>query len=89
LSGQIHEEGYLIKIAFVLHSVEEEEEEEQEEEKVSNLCHCSEKLAIAINGLVSTHTPGTSHSQESVGMWRLSYSHKVHLLEHGNVYLHS
>ncbi len=79
----------------MLHSVEEveeeeeEEEEEQEEEKVSNLCHCSEKLAIAINGLVSAHTPGTSHSQESVGMWRLSYSHKVHLLDHGNDYLHS
>jgi hypothetical protein len=39
LSGQIHEEGYLVKITFVLHSVvveEEEEEEEQEEEKVSN-----------------------------------------------------
>jgi hypothetical protein len=49
----------------VLHSVEEEEE--QEEEKVSNLCHCSEKLAIAIHGLLSTHTPGTSHSQESCG----------------------
>jgi len=64
---------------------EEEEEEQQQQEKVSNLCHCSEKLTIAIDGLVCTHTPGTSHSQESVGyVETVIQPHKVHLLDHGN-----
>jgi hypothetical protein len=50
LSGWIHEEGYLTKVEFVLHNVEEEVE------KVSSFCHHSEKLANALNGLISTHT---------------------------------
>jgi hypothetical protein len=51
LSGWMHEEGYVPETKFVLHDVEEEE-------KVSQLCHHSEKLAIAF-GLISTpsHTP--------------------------------
>jgi pentatricopeptide repeat protein len=46
LSGWMHEEGYIPETKFVLHDVEEEE-------KVSQLCHHSEKLAIAF-GLIST-----------------------------------
>ncbi len=48
LSGWMHEEGYVPETKFVLHDVEEEE-------KVSQLCHHSEKLAIAFGHLLVLH----------------------------------
>jgi hypothetical protein len=85
LSGWIHEEGYLTKVEFVLHNVEEEVE------KVSIFCHHSEKLAIALNGLISTHTSlyFTFSRIGFLSMWAPSYGHKVHLLEDGSDDLHS
>ncbi|KAH8939546.1 hypothetical protein BDL97_15G042500 [Sphagnum fallax] len=50
LSGLMHDAGYVPDTNFVLHDVEEEE-------KVFNLCHHSEKLAIAF-GLINS-APGT------------------------------
>ncbi|KAH9542357.1 hypothetical protein CY35_13G001100 [Sphagnum magellanicum] len=50
LSGLMHDAGYVPDTNFVLHDVEEEE-------KVFNLCHHSEKLAIAF-GLIKS-APGT------------------------------
>ncbi|CAK9227338.1 unnamed protein product [Sphagnum troendelagicum] len=50
LSGLMHYAGYVPDTNFVLHDVEEEE-------KVFNLCHHSEKLAIAF-GLINS-APGT------------------------------
>ncbi|CAK9863309.1 unnamed protein product [Sphagnum jensenii] len=49
LSGLMHDAGYVPDTNFVLHDVEEE--------KVFNLCHHSEKLAIAF-GLINS-APGT------------------------------
>jgi len=64
---------------------------EEEVEKVSTFCHHSEKLAIALNGLISTHASlyFTFSRIGFLSMWAPSYTHKDHLLEDGSDDLHS
>jgi len=67
----MHGVGYVPCTRFILHVVEEEE-------LVFQLCHHSEKLAVAL-GLINTAPSSPLRIKKSAGFLRLPHFQEVHL----------